>query len=455
MTTPFDMNDITHENDFFSLVHHQPKKLLTELMDMPAHIHHIAHHMSNPPIERRQSQDEFRYVLQCLDISDNDAVIEEKFGYGQKFSDAGDRLIVVWEAHTEYYTYQIWHIINNKEIQPTFGEITFPDYHFPLCPLGEQITSLDIVVTIHPEYSADEIQKLIPGQFLYGGHICHENISVITSFVEDANQRERYLIYSQAAPPLTQNLNQLIDGITTLENYTHLILRPLRSFSEAIDEIHEFERHHLIKKGRISEQLPASTATALDEWMTELTADYVEVSRLAEAMRYQLSAAVPYESILKVTIQSIQEQPMPPYRPISEYVVGRITGIADGYKQLMRRIDAMNSAIEGTISIIRARIELLLARQNITLLVSMDQTTKRQAILQRTVESLSFIIISYYVTSLANYIFSAFQNIGWIRDAALATGLFVPVALIFSLGLTLLGRNAMNKALYPKQNTKD
>ena len=316
-----------------------------------------------------------------------------------------------------------------------------------MSPLGDRITSLDIVIAPNEEYTSDQIRQLIPGQFLYGGRIYGNDISVITSFVEDKNQRERYLVFSPSADSLLQHLSQVIDGITTLENYTHLILRPLPTFSQAIDEIHEFERHHLMQKGKISEQLPTSTSTVLDQWMTGLTDDYVEVSRLAEAMRYQLSAAVPYESIIRVTIQAIKEQPLSPFRPISEYVLGRITGVADGYQQLMRRIDAMNAAIEGTMSIIRARIELLLEQQNLALLASMDQTTKRQAILQRTIEGLSFIVISYYVTSLAKYIFEAFQVIGWIQNATLATGLFVPVALLFSLGLTVLGHRAMNKAL--------
>lgn len=409
--------------------------------------------MANPPIERPQSQDEFRYALQCLEIKDDDAVIEEKFGYGIRTENTGDRLIVVWESHTEYYTYQIWHIVNDTHIPPTFGPISFPDYHFPLCPLGDQITSLDIVIAPNQKYTLEQIQKLIPGQSLHGGYICGNDISVVTSFIEDQNHRERYLVFSPSEHSLSQNLTQVIDGITTLENYTHLILRPLPTFSLAIDEIHEFERHHLTQKGKVSEQLPTSTSTILDQWMTELTNDYVEVSRLAETMRYQLSAAIPYESIIRVTIQAIAEQPMrghqlSSFRPISEYVLGRITGVADGYQQLIRRIDAMNAAIEGTISIIRARIELLLEQQNITLLVSMDQTTKRQAILQRTVEGLSFIVISYYVTGLANYIFEAFQAIGWIKNATLATGLFVPVSLLFSLGLTMLGHNAINKALH-------
>ena len=447
MTMPQSTSDPIHEDEFFHRVHHQPKKLLDELLGVPAHIHHVAHHMANPPIERPQSEDEFRYVLQCLEIADEDAVIEEKFGYGVRTASNGDRLVVVWEAHTEYYTYQIWHIANNTDTPLTFGPISFPNYHFPLSPLGDRITSLDIVIAPNQAYTPDQIRRRIPGQFLYGGRLYGNDISVVTGFVEHKHLYERYLVFSPSADVLSQHLSQVIDGITTLENYTHLILRPLPTFSLAIDEIHEFERHHLMQKGKISEQLSISTSTVLDKWMTELTDDYVEVSRFAEAMRYQLSAAVPYESIIRVTIQAIKEQPLSPFRPISEYVLGRITGVADGYQQLLRRIDAMNAAIEGTMSIIRARIELLLEQQNLALLASMDQTTKRQAILQRTIEGLSFIVISYYVTSLANYIFEAFQVIGWIQNATLATGLFVPVALLFSLGLTVLGHNAINKAL--------
>ena len=190
MTTPMHTTNATHEDDFFHQVHHQPKELLNEVLGVPAHIHHIAHHMANPPIERAQSQDEFRYVLQCLEIADDDAVIEEKFGCGVKSTDNGDQLIVVWEAHTEYYTYQIWHIMNDKQAQPTFGSITFPDYHFPLCPLGEQITSLDIVIATHQEFTPDQVRQLIPGKFLYGGRMCGDDISVVTSFVEDQNRRE-------------------------------------------------------------------------------------------------------------------------------------------------------------------------------------------------------------------------------------------------------------------------
>ena len=157
---------------------------------------------------------------------------------------------MVWEAHTEYYTYQIWHILSDANTSPTFGPLLFPNYHFPLCPLGDRITSLDIVIVPNQEYHPEQIRQFIPGQFLYGGRICGNDISVVTSFVEDQNRRERYLVFSPSIDSLSHNLTQVMDGITTLENYTHLILRPHPTFSLAIDEIHEFERHHLTQKGK-------------------------------------------------------------------------------------------------------------------------------------------------------------------------------------------------------------
>ena len=56
---------------------------------MPAHIHHVAHRMANPPLDRPQSRLEFQQLLQCLDIQEEHTVIHEKFGYGAKVAANG------------------------------------------------------------------------------------------------------------------------------------------------------------------------------------------------------------------------------------------------------------------------------------------------------------------------------------------------------------------------------
>ena len=119
-------------------------------------------------------------------------------------------------------------------------------------------------------------------------------------------------------------------------------------------------------------------------------------------MRYQLSASVPYDAIIQATLSSLQERPLTPFRPLSDYIRGGTSGVADGYQQLIRRIDAMEKDFEGMISVIRARVDLMLQDQNlalqdqsIKLLQSVDKTTKSQSIFQHTVEVLSVIVIAY------------------------------------------------------------
>ena len=247
-----------------------------------------------------------------------------------------------------------------------------------------------------------------------------------------------------------------------IENYTHLILLPYQAFGHAVDQVHEYEQRHLYQRGVITNQLDSATHQTLQRWLTVLTQDFLHVSRLAESMRYKLSASVPYDTIIRENIKSLQEQPLPWGRILSDYIFSKTTGVADGYQQLLRRIDALEHDFEATISVIRTKVELLLQDQNLALqdqnlklLASVDKTTKSQAILQHTVEGLSVIVVAYYLSGLANYIFKALHEDGWIESGTLASGIFVPISLLFSFGLVFLGRKIINKRMFSDDDPKE
>jgi uncharacterized membrane-anchored protein len=171
-------------------------------------------------------------------------------------------------------------------------------------------------------------------------------------------------------------------------------------------------------------------------------------------MRYRLSASVPYNTIVHATVRGFQERPLPPFLPLSDYILGGISGIADGYQQLMKRIEAIESDFQSTISVIRTRVNLIqqeqtlvLEDQNLRLLARVDKTTKSQAMLQHTVEGLSVIVIAYYLSGLAGYLFKALEEFGWIKNAVALSGLFVPVSLVLSLMLMLVGRRMIRKRM--------
>ena len=432
---------------FLRQLHEPSKKYLEEWFDVPAHIHHVAHHMANPPSDRPQSRQEFQHLLQCLDIPEEQTVIHDKFGHGAKIAANGDRLLVTWEAHTEYYSYQFWHIPDDKLKPLAFGPLQFPDYTMPLSPLGVQVNALDILVLPHTILGIEEVKNTMPGPQLYGSRIFGEDISVMTTFTPDEHKRERYLILSPSFDVLLTHVARTIDTLVAIENYTHLILFPFHAFAQSVDQVHQYEQRHLYQRGVIATEIENATPQKLQRWLTGMTQDFMNVSRMAESMRYKLSASVPYDRIIRANLASLHEQTLAGCRRISDYVDGKTIGVADGYQQFVRRINALVNDFQGSIAMIRTKVELQLQDQNLALenqilklLRSMDKTTRRQAILQHTVEGLSVIVISYYLSGLGSYVFKALKTLGWIENADLLAGLFVPISLGIAFGLILLGR---------------
>ena len=437
---------------FLRHLHEPSKKYLEEWFDIPTHIHHVAHHMTNPPVDRPQSQHEFHQLLQCLDIPEEHTVIHDKFGHGAKIAPNGDRLLVTWKAHTEYYSYQVWHIPDDK-LQPLeFGPMTFPDYAMPFSPVGTQINALDILVLPHTSLTTEEVKTMMPGAQLYGSQIFGHDISVMTTFTPDEHQRERYLIMSPSFEILLQHLARAIDTLVAIENYTHLILFPFSAFTQAVDHVHQYEQRHLAQRGVITTTIESSTPDRLQDWLTVLTQDLMHVSRLAASMRFKLAASIPYDRIIRSNVALLQEHTAQGCRHISEYIDGKTIGVADGYQQLIKRINALAHDFQGSIAVIRTKVELhlqdqnvALQDQNVTLLRSVDKTTRSQAILQHTVEGLSVIVLSYYLSGLGSYVFKAMEKLGWISNAAVMSGVFVPIALGGSFLLILIGRKIIYK----------
>ena len=447
------------ERGLLRQLHEPSRKYLGEWLDAPAHIHHIAHRMANPPTERPQSRREFQELLHCFEVPEDQTVLYEKFGYGVRTAENQDRLLIAWEAHTEYYSYQIWHIPHENSKPLEFGPITFPHYQFPLSPLGIQVNALDILICPGTQFSLQELKLKMSGPQLYGSQVFGQDISVVANFTPDEFSRERYCIWSSSTEDLLPQLARLIDTLVAIENYTHLILLPYQAFANAVDQVHQFEQRHLYQRNVITTQLDGTTSQTLQHWLTVLTQDFMKVSRLAESMRYKLSASVPYESIVKANLNTLQEQTLPCCRAISDYIDHKITGVTDGYQQLMRRIDALEKDFEGTISVIRTKVELLLQDhnlalqdQNLKMLASVDKTTKSQAILQHTVEGLSIIVIAYYLSGLASYVFKALHEAGLMENSTFASGVFVPISIAISFGLTLIGRKLINKRLNAKNS---
>jgi uncharacterized membrane-anchored protein len=431
-------------------LHERPQIPLTNWLRAPAHVHYKAFRMSDPPVQRPASRAEFQSMLERLSIPAETVVLRDTFGYGVKEAPSGDRLIVVWQAHTEYYNYQLWHLPSEAAPEVKFGRLAFPDYTFPVTPIGSVVCRLDIVLTADALSSRERMQPMFPGPVLYGSKVFDEHTSVVTSFTPDELGRERYWI-GLGSQVQASRLKDLVDAVVRIETYYHLLLMQKPLFSAAIDQVYKFEQVHLKQREIITNHIAHADSQTLQRWLNTLTQDLLKTNRMAGMLHFELSASVPYDKIVHSTLASLAEKPMQTYRPFSDYVVSGITGVAEGYQQLLKRVDTLRNGFEGIIAIIRTRVDLLVEAQNLTLLKSVDKTTKSQVILQHTVEGLSVIVIAYYLAGLMGYVFKGLSEIGWLSNANLASAIFVPVAIGLAFIVTTFSKKYLHKKLADEQ----
>lgn len=432
-------------------LHERPQIPLTDWLRAPAHVQYKAFRMADPPIQRPASRLEFQSLLGSLKIPAETSSLRETFGYGVKEAETGDRLIVIWQAHTEYYNYQVWHLPPVQNGKLTFGPLTFPQYQFPETSLGTEVCRLEMLLTAEPLPSREQVRTLFPGPVLYGSRILDDQTSVVTSFTPDAQGWERYWVTVGQPRGDSSHLKDIVDAIVRIETYYHLLLMQKPLFSTAIDQVYKFEQVHLKQREIISSHIGHADSQTLQRWLNSLTQDLLKTNRMAGKLHFELSASLPYDKIVHTTLASLVERPLDSFRPVSDYVLSGITGVAEGYQQLLKRIDTLRNGFEGIISIIRTRVDLIVEAQNLALLQSVDKTTKSQVILQHTVEGLSVIVIAYYLAGLAGYVFKGLSEMGWLTNANLASALFVPVAIGLAFAITMVSKKYLQKKLIGEQ----
>ncbi len=435
-------------------LHERPQLPLGKWLQAPAHVHYKAFRMSDPPTQRPASRSEFQSLLGHFKIPAETTELRGNFGYGVKEAENGDRLIVIWQAHTEYYNYQLWHMPSPANATVTFGSLTFPDYAFSVEPLGSVVCRLDILLTTGMLPPRSELRGLMPGPVLYGSRIFNEQTSIVTSFTPDEQGRERYWVSVGPSQGDPSRLKDIVDAIVRIETYYHLLLMQKPLFSAAIDQAYKFEQVHLRQREIITTHIAHADSQTLQRWLNTLTQDLLKTNRMAGKLHFELSASLPYDRIVHSTLASLAEKPLDSYRPTSDYVLSGITGVEEGYQQLLQRIDTLRGGFEGIIAIIRTRIDLILESQNLALLQSVDKTTKSQVLLQHTVEGLSIIVIAYYVAGLGSYIFKGLQEMGWLKNANIASAMFVPISIGLAFLITTVSKKYLQKKLAGEQSHK-
>ena len=175
--------------------------------------------------------------------------------------------------------------------------------------------------------------------------------------------------------------------------------------------------------------------------------DLLGISAELESMivksSFRFGATGAYETIVNQRIGILREQRFDGRQTFGEFMMRRFDPAMRTVKSTERRLSQMSDRAARAADLLRTRVDVERSAQNQALLESMDRRADTQLRLQRTVEGLSVVAISYYAVNLALYVLGPAEEALGVGKAVMAA-LVTPVIVL----LVWLMVSRIRKALH-------
>jgi uncharacterized membrane-anchored protein len=146
-----------------------------------------------------------------------------------------------------------------------------------------------------------------------------------------------------------------------------------------------------------------SAAQSPEATLHELLSISAELESQAVQVGFRFGATAAYEAILNQRVEVLREERIEGRQTFGEFMMRRYDPAMRTVKSAEVRLRSMAERAQRAAELLRTRVDVERSAQNQKLLESMDKRADLQLRLQRTVEGLSVVAISYYAVNLAAY----------------------------------------------------
>ena len=154
------------------------------------------------------------------------------------------------------------------------------------------------------------------------------------------------------------------------------------------------------------------------------------LTRITAATAYRMSATGAYARIVEERLASFASSRVAGFQSLQEFTQRRLLPATRTCASFSARLESLSVRVERATSLLRTQVEMLVQEQNAALLTSMDNNAERQLRLQRVVEGLSVVAVSYYAVGLLAYVLHAIAPAIHVPDDQLVAGSVIPVFLL-------------------------
>ncbi len=323
-----------------------------------------------------------------------------------------------WERHTEFSTYTFIRTLD-EHAEQEFALAYIPKSWLNQLP-GELVVAINIRAQ-NEEWDATQQHHFFEGQRPVGSLVANGKGKVLTSFRLHSDGFGRFLIINKGLNDY--QAGRLLQRILELDTYRLMALIGLPVARSMSTDVAHIDAQLAEINQRIVEIQTEQDEQALLQRLSLLAA---RIEQYRSDTNYRFAATNAYHALVGKRLEQVFEQRISGVQTLREFLERRLTPGIRTCNSVRDRLEDLSRRIHRTTSLLRTRVEVSIESQNQRLLASMDRRSSLQLRLQRTVEGLSVVAISYYLVSILRYGFAGLETAGVPLDVTIATGLSVP-----------------------------
>jgi len=334
-----------------------------------------------------------------------------------------------WEQHGEFSTYSFY--VHDTPDNP------FSDSALKKVPVdwlseltGQVIVATHAIVAAPTDINYQEedvdlasLSSYFAGNPIIGSKVTGGAASVFTDFRIHVDGFSRFFIINHALR--TEQAGRLLQRLFEIEVYRVMALMAFPIARKLNPALNKSDRQLYTITNAMT--LPDHNDAELLDELTTLAA---EVENHISSNHFRFAAASAYYQLVDQRVTDLREVRIQGIQTIGEFIKRRLEPAIKTCESLSYRFTLLSERVSNASQLLRTRVDIIIERQNQSLLTSMALRAKMQLRMQQMVEGISMVAITYYAASIAGKIAETLHTLGWKIKPELVEGLSIPFILI-------------------------
>ncbi len=296
-----------------------------------------------------------------------------------------------WERHSEFSTYSFIKTGYNSGFEDPLSFLPSLDWFTPLPGQLFRVVQLQVLTGAQLQNA----QNLFAAEHCMSSLLADGKARVWTDFRKHPEGAGRMVLGDHGLSPSA--LARLVQQLFDLGNYRKLSLLGWPISRQALSQLHLLEQQLSDITQRIEQQQGSD-----EQLLREISQLSAQTEHLIANNSARLDASAAYYQLTLDRLKALREQQVDGMMTLQDFSERRLTPAFRTAQSVQSRQRSLSNRLGRSTELLRTRINLQLERQNTDLLASMDKRVRLQLSLQRAVERVSVVAISYYAIALVD-----------------------------------------------------